>query len=117
MLIQSLDGLSYLHVKKKIIHRDIKPDNLLLDKNGDLKISDFGLSAINSEEADENLKCHGTMAGAIQFMAPEVAARKKYDFKSDLNMLGLTYFLLMTNRLPEKKLKWRESFYLLNTMI
>ena len=111
LLIQSLDGLLYLHENKKIIHRDIKPDNLLLDGNGDLKISDFGLSAINSEEADENVKCHGTMTGAIQFMAPEVAAGEKYDFKSDLYMLGLTFFLLMTNRLPEKKLE-KEGIFL-----
>jgi mitogen-activated protein kinase kinase 1 len=111
LLIQSLDGLLYLHENKKIIHRDIKPDNLLLDKNGDLKISDFGLSAIKSEEADENVKCHGTMAGAIQFMAPEVAGGMKYDFKSDLYMLGLTFFLLMTNRLPEKKIE-KEGIFL-----
>ena len=104
MLIQSLGGLLYLHQKKKIVHRDIKPDNLLLDMNGNLKITDFGLSAIISDEADENVKCHGTMAGAIQFMAPEVAMGKKYDFKSDLYMLGISFFLLMTNRLPEKKI-------------
>ena len=104
MLIQSLGGLLYLHQKKKIVHRDIKPDNLLLDMNGNLKITDFGLSAIISDEVDENIKCHGTVAGAIQFMAPEVALGKKYDFKSDLYMLGLTFFLLTTNRLPEKKI-------------
>ena len=111
LLIQSLGGLLYLHENKKIIHRDIKPDNLLLDKNGDLKISDFGLSAVKSEEADENVKCHGTMAGAIQFMAPEVAGGEKYGFKSDLYMLGLTFFLLMTNRLPEKKIE-KEGIFL-----
>ena len=104
MLIQSLGGLLYLHQKKKIVHRDIKPDNLLLDRNGNLKITDFGLSAIISDDADENIKCHGTVTGAIQFMAPEVAMGKKYDFKSDLYMLGLTFFMLMTNRLPEKKI-------------
>ena len=104
LLIQSLGGLLYLHKKKKIVHRDIKPDNLLLDMNGNLKISDFGLSAIISDEADENVKCHGTIAGAIQFMAPELALGMKYDFKSDLYMLGLTFFMLMTNRLPEKKI-------------
>jgi len=105
LLIQSLSGLLYLHENKKIIHRDIKPDNLLLDINGNLKISDFGLSAINCENANEYLKCHGTIAGAVEFMAPEVAMRKNYDFKSDLYMLGLTFFMLMTNRLPEKKIE------------
>ena len=104
LLIQSLSGLLYLHEKRKIIHRDIKPDNLLLDSDGRLKISDFGVSAIQSENADEALKCHYTVAGPIQFMAPEVALGDIYDFKSDIYMLGLTFFFLMSNQLPEKKL-------------
>ena len=104
LLVQSLSGLSYLHDKKKIIHRDIKPDNLLLDSEGHLKISDFGVSAIKSEDAEEMVKCHGTVAGPIQFMAPEMALGDIYDFKSDIYMLGLTFFFMMSNKLPEKKI-------------
>ena len=103
-LVQSLNGLQYLHEIKKIIHRDIKPDNLLLDKDGNLKISDFGISAINSENAEDSVKCHGTIRGPIQFMSPEMSFALKYDFKSDIYMLGLTFFLLMSNTLPEKKI-------------
>ena len=106
LLIQSLSGLIYLHNTKKVIHRDIKPDNILIDLDGNVKISDFGLSAIDSEDADESVKCHRTLAGAIAFMAPEMASREGYDFKSDIYMLGLTFFFIMSGRLPEKKVEF-----------
>ena len=109
-LIQSLSGLLYLHEKKKIIHRDIKPDNLLIDREGNLKISDFGVSAINSEEAEDLVKCHNTVTGPIQFMAPEMGLGFKYDFKSDIYMLGLTFFNMMSNTLPEKKINFGPIF-------
>jgi mitogen-activated protein kinase kinase 1 len=106
LLIQSLSGLIYLHNTKKVIHRDIKPDNILIDYDGNVKISDFGLSAIDSEDANESVKCHGTRAGALDFMAPEMAAGEGYDFKSDIYMLGLTFFFIMSGRLPEKKFEF-----------
>jgi len=105
LLVQSLSGLLYLHENKKIIHRDIKPDNILLDFEGRLKISDFGVSAIKSEEVEDLVKCHGTVRGPIDFMAPEMAIGGSYDFKSDIYMLGLTFFIMMSNQIPEKKIR------------
>ena len=110
LIVQSLSGLLYLHENKKIIHRDIKPDNILLDLEGRLKISDFGVSAIKSEEVEELVKCHGTVAGPIQFMAPEMCFGGTYDFKSDIYMLGLTFFFMMSNDLPEKKIRFGPIF-------
>ena len=103
-LIQVLGGLVYLHENKKIIHRNIKPDNILYDKDTNIKISDFGISAINSPDADDNIKCHGTRIGPIQYMAPEMVNGGTFEFKSDIYMLGLTIFKLMTGELPEKKI-------------
>ena len=104
LLIESLSGLLYLHETKKIIHRDIKPDNLLIDLEGHLKITDFGVSAIDEEDVEELLKCHGTVAGPIDFMSPEMAFGSYYDFKSDIYMLGLTFLFLLSKQLPERKL-------------
>ena len=114
LLIQSLSGLIYLHNTKKVIHRDIKPDNILIDYDGNVKISDFGLSAIDSEDADELVKCHRTLAGAISFMAPEMASREGYDFKSDIYMLGLTFFFIMSGILPEKKIEFGPLIFIVN---
>ena len=103
ILIQILSGLVYLHENKKIIHRDIKPDNILMDKENNIKISDFGISAINKEDVDDMLKFHGTLVGPLQFIAPEMINGGTYEFKSDIYMLGLTIYKLMCGELPTHK--------------
>jgi len=111
LLIQCLSGLLYLHKKKKIVHRDIKPDNLLLDKNFNLKISDFGVSAIDDILVDDTVKFHNTRIGPRLFAAPEVIEGKKYDFKSDIYMLGLTFFLLSSQKSYITRNKEGNNFY------
>ena len=101
VLVQTLSGLVYLHDNKKIILRDIKPDNILFDKESNIKITDFGVSAVGEEDLDDNLKCHGTCIGPVQYIAPEmVNGSGNCDFKSDIYMLGLTIFKLMWGELP-----------------
>ena len=104
---QMLEVLKYLH-NKKIMHRDFKPDNILLDENYNIKVSDFGLSVIYNEQINENhssdnaLEGGNTVVGRLDFIAPEVQNKQKYDYGADMYSLGLTMLFLMSYNNPIK---------------
>ncbi len=91
---QVADALDYAH-KQGILHRDVKPSNLLLDMRGTVWVTDFGLAKVAGPGAD-NLTHTGDILGTLRYMPPE-AFEGKSDARSDVYALGLTLYELLAH--------------------
>ena len=108
VLIQVINGMSYLHVSRRIIHRDLKSNNILLsstahDANTRAMIADFGLATMKKG----NSATAGGVQGSVMWMAPEIITTKKdtsnpYTFKSDVYAFGIVMYELFAGQLPYK---------------
>ncbi|KAK4797156.1 hypothetical protein SAY86_029482 [Trapa natans] len=95
---QLISAVDYCH-SRGVCHRDLKPENLLLNENGNLKVSDFGLSALAESKQQDGL-LH-TTCGTPAYVAPEVINRKGYDgSKADIWSCGVILFVLLAGYLP-----------------
>lgn len=93
---QLIDAVSHCH-SKGVYHRDLKPENLLLDSLGDLKVSDFGLSAL----PQQGVGLLHTTCGTPNYVAPEVLGHRGYDgAAADVWSCGVILYVLMAGYLP-----------------
>jgi serine/threonine protein kinase/DNA-binding NarL/FixJ family response regulator len=101
-VLQAARGLAYAH-GQAIIHRDVKPHNLLRDQAGVVKITDLGLARLNTAEstAKSNLTQAGGILGTATYMPPEQALDSSaIDHRADIYSLGCTLFFLLAGRPP-----------------
>lgn len=93
MGIQAAEALQHAH-DQGVLHRDVKPSNLMLDREGQLYVTDFGLARI---EADAGITMTGDVVGTLRYMAPEQALAKRgtIDHRADIYSLGATLYELL----------------------
>ena len=95
---QALEGLAALHALG-ILHRDIKPGNLLLTADGEVKLSDFGL-ALHLDRDETRATTHESILGTLEYLSPEQALGQPVDARSDLYSIGVVLFEIVAGRLP-----------------
>lgn len=90
------DALAYAH-HRGVLHRDVKPDNIMVRRDGTVKLMDFGIARFLDES---QVTLTGALVGSPAFMSPEQAREDDLDHRSDLFSLGTVLFLLVTGHLP-----------------
>ncbi len=94
-VMQILSALEHAH-EKGVVHRDIKPQNIMVQANGKLKVTDFGIAQIS----DFNQGNSGVAMGTVYYISPEQASGKTTTFSSDIYSIGIMLYEMVTGKLP-----------------
>lgn len=97
VIIRVLAALSHAH-QNGVIHRDIKPQNILIDKEGAVKVSDFGIARVaNTQTMSQD---SDIVMGSVYYFSPEQAKGAEVDEKSDIYSVGVMFYEMLTGRVP-----------------
>ena len=97
LAIQIARGLSFAH-QQGLVHRDVKPQNVLLNGDGEAKVTDFGIA--RSLDVQHGMTQTGTVLGTSDYIAPEQAQGQRVDEHTDVYSLGVVLYELLTNEVP-----------------
>ncbi len=116
VLRQAASALDAAHAEG-IVHRDIKPGNMLLDEMGNIKITDFGIARRMAAGATETQAGFGTTVGTLGYMAPEQIRGEPVDGRADQFSLGVVAYQLFTGQMPFQADSWIAlSYKIINEM-
>jgi serine/threonine-protein kinase len=97
MMRELLSALEYAH-RQSIVHRDVKPANLLIEADGRVKLTDFGVARI--QDSGEATRTQGSMVGTLKYMSPEQVQGQPIDARADLFAVGIVLYQLLTGKRP-----------------
>jgi serine/threonine protein kinase len=95
IILQVSKALQYAH-ERGIVHRDVKPGNIMLMRDGNVKVVDFGIAHL----ADHTITRTGLVLGTVSYMSPEQLNGEPVDARTDIFSLGIVFYLLLTGKLP-----------------